>query len=148
MFGFILKRKFVKDIQYLVYQSFERSSGGAFQFDNFTLNKQAFLNELEEWRALEKIQLDSLKPLGASEIGHAYHRATVWCGIFFVESFYMHGSIDVPKSIIKKLYKPSLIIADKYFDNLRNNIKKPFTCAIEDPYVLDSSKIAFDRAFI
>ena len=134
MFTFLLKRRFVKDIEFAIYDVHAKTAAGAPSIDGYTLNKPAMMRKLSAWLRHEKAALDSFNSGRATDIGMATHRARVWVGIHLVHGAFEYGAPSIPKRSIKKFYKPSAIVAMEYFKQLKRGSSQPFSVAFKSTF--------------
>jgi len=135
MFTFLLKRGFTNDVSFVLGGCFEQAAFSTRVFEGIDLNtRKPYLLRIERWLVHESSKLDTEDHLDAAAIGLAVHRARVWVGVHLAKAAYNHGTLDIPKRIIKTFWKPALYVSDHYFANLRDGIPHPFLRSMQDHF--------------
>ncbi len=132
MLGFLMKRRFVNEVNAIASVCYDEAVQGKPTIDGFTLAKSEYLARLDDWMKKEEAHLDTQGYDGIVAVGDAVNRARVWVGIFLVRGALTHGAPGVPSEFIKKFYMPASYISDAYFNNLRAHSSEPFSSAVRN----------------
>ena len=135
MFKFIFKRRFVRDVLFVLSVCFDETKKSQKpSYDKYYLHKEEFLERIDDWLTKESDDLDLETYSSMSNVGMATHRACVWVGVYLAKGAYTQGSTNIPKSFLKKFFDPAHIISDEYFLNLRSHSSNPFSKAFNEHF--------------